>query len=66
MNELVDNYSQNIHFTLGYAGTGKSTKLAEEATDKSIVLTPTHKAKNVLEYKGVQNVFTIHSVYTAY
>jgi len=60
--ELVENYSQNIKFTVGYAGTGKSTLLAEEADDKTLVLTPTHKAKEVLQHKGVKNVFTIHSV----
>ncbi len=62
MNELVENYSQSIKFTIGYAGTGKSTLLAEEATDRALVLTPTHKAKEVLQYKGVENVFTIHNV----
>ncbi len=62
MFETVENYSQPIRFTIGYAGTGKSTLLAEEADDDTIVLTPTHKAKEVLQYKGVKNVFTIHSV----
>ena len=62
MNELIDNYPQDIKFTTGYAGTGKSTKLADEANDKTLVLTPTHKAKDVLKRKVVENVFTIHSV----
>ncbi len=60
--ELIDNYSQDITFTLGYAGTGKSTLLAKEANKSTLVLTPTHKAKEVLLNKGVENVFTIHSV----
>ena len=58
----LENYSQDISFTLGHAGTGKSTLLAREVDDKTIVLTPTHKAKDVLKAKGVLNVFTIHSV----
>jgi hypothetical protein len=62
MNEIEYNYSQPIKFIIGHAGTGKSTRLAELADDKSIVLTPTHKAKEVLERKGVKNVYTIHSV----
>ena len=62
MNEVVSAYEQDISFTLGFAGSGKSTKLAEEANDTTIVLTPTHKARNVLEAKGVKNVFTIHAV----
>lgn len=60
--ETYYNYEQHIKFTLGHAGTGKSTKLAEEANEKTIVLTPTHKAKDVLKAKGVANVFTIHAV----
>jgi len=59
---LESNYEQEIEFVVGIAGTGKSTRLAEIATDRSIVLTPTHQAKRVLERKGVENVFTIHSV----
>jgi len=47
---------------MGFAGSGKSTHLANKADKSSLVLTPTHKAKNVLEAKGVENVFTIHSV----
>ena len=62
MEETYYNYEQPIKFIIGHAGTGKSTKLASRATDNSIVLTPTHKAKEVLERKGVKNVFTIHSV----
>lgn len=62
MTEEYYNYSQYIKFVLGYAGTGKSTLLAEEANDTTVVLTPTHKAKEVLERKGVKNVYTIHSV----
>jgi len=61
--EVASAYEQNIEFTVGIAGTGKSTRLAELASKRtSLVLTPTHKAKNVLEAKGVKNVFTIHSV----
>ena len=58
----IENYSQDIYFTIGHAGTGKSTLLAENTSDTTLVLTPTHKAKSVLEYKGLNNVFTIHSV----
>ena len=60
--EVVYNYEQPIKFIIGIAGTGKSTKLAGIANKKSIVLTPTHKAKEVLQAKGVENVYTIHSV----
>jgi len=65
MNEIEYNYSQDIHFVVGHAGTGKSTRLVEEVNklqSSTIVLTPTHKAKDVLEAKGLKNVFTIHSV----
>ncbi len=62
MTKLEYNYKQDIKFTLGYAGTGKSTLLAKEANDNTIVLTPTHKAKEVLQAKGLKQVFTIHSV----
>lgn len=55
-------YEQDILFTTGFAGSGKSSLLAEEANETSLVLTPTHKARNVLEAKGVENVFTIHAV----
>jgi ATP-dependent exoDNAse (exonuclease V) alpha subunit len=60
--ELIDNYSQDIHFVIGYAGTGKSSRLANDTDHSTIVLTPTHKAKEVLIDKGLENVFTIHSV----
>ena len=63
--ELVDNYSQDIHFIIGRAGCGKSTLLAKQVKElgmDTIVLTPTHKAKDVLLAKGLVQVFTIHSV----
>jgi len=62
MYEEVSAYEQDIKFTVGFAGSGKSTELAKEADDRALVLTPTHKARNVLEDKGVENVFTIHAV----
>lgn len=55
-------YEQDIKFTTGFAGSGKSTVLAGQANENTLVLTPTHKARNVLEAKGVDNVFTIHAV----
>lgn len=62
-NETVPNYSQKIKFIIGFAGSGKSTKLAELCkSDNTLVLTPTHQAARVLESKGIDNVFTIHSV----
>ncbi len=60
--EVCSAYEQDIKFTVGFAGSGKSTELAKEANDRTLVLTPTHKARNVLELKGVENVFTIHAV----
>lgn len=60
--EAVSNYRQKIQFIVGFAGSGKSTKLAEIASSDVLVLTPTHKAIAVLEAKGVENVFTIYSV----
>lgn len=60
--EVCSAYEQDIEFIMGFAGSGKSTHLANKADKSSLVLTPTHKAKNVLEAKGVENVFTIHSV----
>jgi len=62
--EAVSNYKQKIQFVTGFAGSGKSTKLAESAVGKEdvLVLTPTHKAAEVLMAKGIVNVFTIHSV----
>ena len=62
MNEIEYNYTQDIHFTIGHAGTGKSTLLAKDTSPTTIVLTPTHKAKDVLIAKGMHQVFTIHSV----
>jgi len=62
MLEECSAYEQDIEFIMGFAGSGKSTHLANKADKSSLVLTPTHKAKNVLEAKGVENVFTIHSV----
>jgi len=60
--EVCSAYEQDIEFIMGFAGSGKSTHLANKADKSSLVLTPTHKAKNVLEAKGVENVFTIYSV----
>ena len=62
MNEIEYNYEQHIEFVLGFAGSGKSTELAKRAKIDWMILTPTHKAKEVLESKGIINVFTIHSV----
>jgi hypothetical protein len=63
MNEVCSAYEQEIEFTVGHAGSGKSTALAREAKEfNSLVLTPTHKAKDVLIAKGVENVFTIHAI----
>ncbi len=62
MLEQVSNFEQEIKFIIGFAGSGKSTKLASMVNDKTIVLTPTHKAAQVLRDKGVENVFTIHAV----
>ena len=55
-------YEQEIKFVLGFAGSGKSTKLANMADENTLILTPTHKAASVLQRKGLGNVFTIHSV----
>ena len=60
--EVCSAYEQDIKFTVGFAGSGKSTELAKEANDRTLVLTPTHKARIVLEEKEVENVFTIHAV----
>lgn len=60
--ELIKNYEQPIKFVIGFAGSGKSTRLSKDATDTTLVLVPTHKAADVLINKGVKNVFTIHSV----
>ena len=60
--EVCSAYEQDIEFIMGFAGSGKSTHLANKADKSSLVLTPTHKAKNVLEAKGVENVFTIYAV----
>jgi len=60
--EAVSNYRQKIQFITGFAGSGKSTKLAGIAAPDVLVLTPTHKAIAVLEAKGVENIFTIYSV----
>jgi len=61
MLELVSNFEQEIKFITGFAGSGKSTKLAELATKTTLILTPTHKAAAVLMAKGVENVYTIHA-----
>ena len=60
--DVVMAYEQPIKFVEGFAGSGKSTHLAAAANDKTLVLTPTHKAARVLQNKGVKNVYTIHSV----
>jgi len=63
MLEQVSNYEQEIEFIVGFAGSGKSTELAERfSSTKALVLTPTHKSKDVLIAKGVKNAVTIHSV----
>lgn len=62
MLEQVSNFDQEISFILGFAGSGKSTRLAKMADATTLVLTPTHKAAGVLQEKGVVNVYTIHSV----
>lgn len=60
--DVISNYEQEIKFITGFAGSGKSTKLAELATKDTLVLTPTHKAARVLNAKGLDHVYTIHSV----
>ena len=55
-------YDQDTEFITGFAGSGKSQLLAKKANSKSLVLVPTHKAALVLQNKGVENVYTIHSV----
>jgi len=62
MNEVCKAYEQNIKFTVGRAGTGKSTELVKIAKSNALVLTPTHKAKEILIRKGVEHAQTIHSV----
>jgi len=51
----------NIKFVTGFAGSGKSTELAARATKETLVVTPTHKAAEVLMKKGII-AYTIHSV----
>lgn len=47
----------------GYAGTGKTTVLAEAArSGRFDILTPTNKAADVLRSKGVEGARTLHSV----
>jgi len=60
--DVIKNYEQPIKFIIGFAGSGKSTRLSSDADDTTLVLVPTHKAADVLINKGVKNVFTIHSV----
>jgi len=62
MLEQVSTFDQDIEFIIGHAGTGKSTKLVKMYNDKTLVLTPTHKAISVLKKKGINTAFTIHSV----
>lgn len=61
MLEQVSTFDQDIKFITGFAGSGKSTRLSNMATKKTLVMTPTHKAAGVLIAKGVQ-AYTIHSV----
>ncbi len=61
MLEQVSNYEQEIEFVEGFAGSGKSTELSKRATKTTLVMTPTHKAAEVLMAKGVP-AYTIHSV----
>ena len=55
-------YEQDTQFITGFAGAGKSTEIVKIATATTLVLVPTHKAAEVLIGKGLQNVYTIHSV----
>jgi len=50
-----------IKFVTGFAGSGKSTELAKRATKTTLVMTPTHRAAEVLMKKGII-AYTIHSV----
>lgn len=61
-NEIVSAYEQPIKFITGFAGSGKSTHLAQHSDSKTMVLTPTHKAADVLREKGMKHVYTIHSI----
>lgn len=61
MLEEVSLYDQEILFVVGFAGAGKSTELVNRANDSTLILTPTHKAADVLMGKGIQNVYTIYS-----
>ncbi len=61
MLEQVSNFDQEIKFITGFAGSGKSTKLASLATPDTLILTPTHKAASVLIKKGLEKVYTIHA-----
>ena len=60
--EVVRAYEQPIKFVTGFAGSGKSTHLANNADKDTLVLTPTHKTAGVLQAKGMKHVYTIHSV----
>jgi len=62
MYDEVCGFEQDIRFTIGFAGSGKSSLLAKRITDDDMVLTPTHKAADVLRAKGIKNVYTIHSI----
>jgi len=61
MLEQVDTWEQEIKFITGFAGSCKRTRLANMVTPTTLVMTPTHKAADVLSAKGVK-AFTIHSV----
>ncbi|MCI4437583.1 MAG: AAA family ATPase, partial [Ignisphaera sp.] len=63
MYEQIQNYEHKITFVIGFAGSGKSTHLANLCREnQTVVLTPTHRAADVLRDKGLMNVYTIHSV----
>jgi hypothetical protein len=57
-------YGRNGEMVAGYAGTGKSTVLAEAAKRKPgiIFVAPTNKAAKVLLDKGIPRVTTIHKL----
>ncbi len=55
-------YDNDVSFVVGFAGSGKSTLLAEKCKASTLVLVPTHKAASVLKDKGIEHVYTIHSV----
>lgn len=60
--EEVSAYDQDIDFIVGFAGSGKSTRVSQISKEDTILLVPTHKAADVLKAKGLKNVYTIYSV----